>query len=527
MEEKKTPYTDSLRKKLALKAEAERHKFDLINKVLPKEVKKIAPKKQENIIKKIEKEPEKIIKEVKEILTTKKARRVERYVIFAIYLIVFLIAGYFFVVNLHPEVLPDNFYTYEVSASDSLITSNLRSLYLKEGDALGRVTEINNESARIIVAEKPFNFIFNPKRKVEENTTAEIQLEFINPSTEIYLNENLIIPDLDGYEKVADFSDEEVWVKEELARLNYNEEGNAEDFIYANFPGKNIYSFGEVSGGVPIIPDYKKTPTYIETQFRDNLKLAVYNEGTLRVEFTKQDINAYVGKDEYTVEITDLKGNSYFNKTYGDDGDKKDSNKKGIEQAIIINGMDLPRGIYYVTFTKDQNNKASDSTIKNIIVNSNKVLIIGNFLPLEKFEFYTEVSSPETIGFNFWHNGKEQKIKQTGTSEETINLDASWFNKKYEQNLTNGEYSFEIPKGDLWIYSKEVSSSKENWFYLPKEGDKKLIGSDVLIIDKNKLKINGSDVNYTEIINLTKESKIKIQVLDGLKTYFKKIKLVL
>jgi len=79
----------------------------------------------------------------------------------------------------------------------------------------------------------------------------------------------------------------------------------------------------------------------------------------------------------------------------------------------------------------------------------------------------------------------------------------------------------------LWIYSKEVSSSKENWFYLPKEGDKKLIGSDVLIIDKNKLKINGSDVNYTEIINLTKESKIKIQVLDGLKTYFKKIKLVL
>jgi hypothetical protein len=148
-------------------------------------------------------------------------------------------------------------------------------------------------------------------------------------------------------------------------------------------------------------------------------------------------------------------------------------------------------------------------------------------MPIEGFEFYTEVSSPKTIGFNYWHKGKDQEIKVKGSNSKTIDLDEDWKGIKYEEEFGRGEYSFQIPKGDLWVYSDVISPSKENWFYLPQEGDKKLINSDVLIIDKGQLMIEGNEVTYTGMIDVEEGSKIKIQVLDKLKIYFKQIKLVL
>jgi hypothetical protein len=456
-----------------------------------------------------------------------KVRGFERYVVFMIYISVFLAAGYFFLVTTNPDLLPSNFYSYKVSASESMIGSNLRSLYLDDTDALGGVLEINGESVRMIVSEKPFNFVFNPKRKIDDNSSAEVRLHLVNPSTEVYLNEKLIVPDLDGFVKVADFENRGVWVKEELTKSDYIDGGSSEDFIYANFPGQNIYSFGDIEGGTPIIADYKKTKTFINTRFRDDLKLAVYAEGKLEIEFVKQDMNAQIGKDEYTVEIKDIQGNSYFNEVYEDDGDKKASGIGEFEQRITVIGRDLPENIYYITFTKDENNKYADSSIKDIRINSNKVLIVGRNLPLEAFDFYTEVGSSKIIGFYYWHSGKDQEIIISGTEDIIIDLNENWKGEKYEEELSRGEYNFDIPKGDVWVYSDVISPTKSSWFYLPQEGDRKLVNQDILIIDKDKLEIDGNKVVYTGMIDIKAGSKIKIQVLDKLETYFKEIKLVL
>ena len=52
-------------------------------------------------------------------------------------------------------------------------------------------------------------------------------------------------------------------------------------------------------------------------------------------------------------------------------------------------------------------------------------------------------------------------------------------------------------------------------------------GHDVIIIDKNKLEINGDEVVYTGKVEVSEGSKFKLQVLDELQTYFKEIKLIL
>jgi len=454
--------------------------------------------------------------------------RTEQYVIIGLYIIIFSTIGYLILANFFPNSLINTSGTYTLSAESIGITSKLRSLYIDKDYVLGDKITIDDKTVRQIISAESFNIIFNPKKVIQENTTAKLELSFIGKGTDIYLNDNLIIPNLNDYEKIKDYTSKEIWIKKTLIKRAYEIANTAENFIYKNFPQHSIYSFAELSGGTPIIQDYEKTTTKINTQFRDNLKLAVYAEGNLNIEFTKQDLNSYVGKDEYTVEITDFQGKQYFKEVYEDDGEKKGTGVSDEEQDFEINLYNLPRSIYYIIFTKDAYNKAADSTIKDIEINSNKVLILGTSLPWGKFEFYIKVSSPKTISFLYWWKGKEQKIEQTGAEEDIINLNEDWLSKKYEQELNvKGDYNFEIKTGYLNVYSDIISPSKQNWFYFPQKADKKLLDSDIIIIDKNKLKINSNEMSYLEEVEINSDTKFKIQVLDENKLYFRSVKLTL
>jgi hypothetical protein len=484
-------------------------------------VKKRYPQRKINV--KVIKNKESIKQRIKEL-------KLEQWIIFSIYALLFATAGYFLIANVFPNNPLNTNGEYSIKASDMFIASNFKSLYLDKDYVLGGKVEIGDQNARLIISEEPFNFVFNPKKVIAENTSATLELSLIKSSTEVYLDDKLIIPNLDGYLKVQEFSNEktEIWVKKNLVREKYKSSNNAEDFIYENFPGHSIYSFAELDGGTPIIQNYEQTITEIDTTFRDNLKLAVYVEGNLDIEFTKQDLNSYIGADEYAVTITNLQGIKYFEKIYEDDGEKKDTKISDDEQNFEIKLNNLPRNIYEISFVKDKNNKNADSTIKDIKINSNKVLIIGNFLPWGGFDFYIKSNSLKTIGFKYWSSNNEQKIYQTGKVSDTIDLNKDWKNKEYGQELTKkGDYNFEIKKGYLWVYSDAISLSKNNWFYFPQEADDKLIDSDIIIIDKDKLQINGNEVVYTKIIEISEDSKFKIQVLDKFQTYFKEIKLIL
>ena len=465
------------------------------------------------------------VKEEKLEIKPKKPFRIEQVIIIAIYLITFSLIGYLYIANMHPEIINENNIVKEKSAGDIGLFSKLSTIYIDNKDVFGPEEKINNTSVRKVISTTPFNIVFNPKSKIKENSTGTLEISFLGSGSEIYLDDKLIVPDISDYELIKDFDNEAVYARNDYKYDELIDRDNINEFLYKNFHDVTIYSFKSLSNYIPILDDYSDKQTLIDTTFRGDLKLAVYAQGDLYIRFVKQDLNDYVGKDEYTVEVKDFKGESYFSKIYEDDGYGSDSGKDGPEQSYKIELKDLPRGIYYISFTKDKNNKSPDSTIKNININSNKVLIIGNSLPIKPFNFYTKVYSSKKIGFYYWHTGKDQVIAVSGVDNKDINLDTDWINKRYDREFKQGDYNFKCPKGDLWIYSDVISLNKEGWFDLPIKTEAKLANPDLLIIDKNKLKIDSNEFSYKGEVILKDQAKYQLKFLDKNKLYLEDIKL--
>lgn len=466
-----------------------------------------------------------------------KPTKPEHYFILMIYLLVFSVIAYFIVGNIWPEHTPlVNSGEYTINAGSLMIFDKLSSFYIDNDRVLGQKENVNGFEVRKFVSEEIFNLVFKPATPLVGDVNATLEIDLMtdgNSGSNVYLNDKAIIPNLENYELVKDFPNENaaVYVNKNVSygKASLKDGSSVEDFVYKNFAGNSIYSFKDSSSDyVPVLDDYKQEFTTIDTTFRDNLKLAIYHDGgNLEIEFDKQDLNSNIGRDEYTTEIKDNKGNSIFKKIYKDDGVAIKTGKTGEEQDFEIK-LNIPRGIYYVTFIKDSYNDNADSTLKNIRINSNKILIVGNFLPWDNFNFYIKVSTHKTIGFYYWWKGKEQIIDISGEENKDINLDEDWLSKRYNKDLTKeGGYNFRSPLGYLWVYCDYISPSKENWFDIPINPQSNLDSQDIIIIDTNKLKVEKNNIKYKDNIIVNKDAKIKMKVLDEDKIYLKKISLKL
>jgi len=311
---------------------------------------------------------------------------------------------------------------------------------------------------------------------------------------------------------------------------SYINSESALDFIYKNYPASNIYYFSNTNNiEIPKFEDYNRSVTFINTSFRGDLKLAIYVEDNLTLSFTKQDLNDYVGKDEYALSITDINNKVYFNKNYEDDGEIKNSNKIGAGQNFNITLNNLPGSIYYLTFSKDRFNDAPDSSIKNIKINSNKVVFIGNILPWSSFEVYTKVQNNKSIGFLYWWSGKDQIISIPEYREKEIVLDKDWVNKRYNLLLYSGDYEIKSDVGYLWIYTDVLSTKPNSFFVIPlNKENNKFNSQDIIVIDKSYLNIdeNDKEMSYFQDLKLEKETKVKMKVI-GDSLYLKNITLEL
>src|SRR3989344_7691787 len=408
----------------------------------------------------------------------------------------------------------------------------LSSFYIEDSSVLGDKITINDKIVRPITSAKKFNIVFLPKVNIKENTNATIELNFMfkeGKSSDIYLNNELIFPNLDNYELIKENDFDYVYVKKDIlpyiVRDTLIDAPTTEEFIYKNFPSTSVWSTRKLNPINIVVDDYVKKDTLINGTFRDNLKLAVYTTGDLSISFTKQDLNSYIGQDEYTIKITDVNDNVVYYGLLEDDG-VKIKGGLGREQYFKINKENLDAGVYYISFIKDNYNDASDSTVKNIKINSNKVLILGSFLPWDNFEFYTKFEFPKNIGFSYWWPGKEQFIDVSGSQRLKINLNEEWKEKRYGVNLTNGDFYFKLDKGYLWVYNDLSSSKKDNWFEIPFLEQKNFNYQNIVVISKwSYNKETNELISSKDMILNSQTTKVNLRMLEPSTVYFNYIKL--
>ena len=465
-----------------------------------------------NEFRSLERSGERTFHDAERVVTSRKARKIEKIIIAAIYVVVILIGIYFLLATFYPDAVPGaNEYT--ISASDSNLFNGLESFRIDDPSVLGEKKEVNGMIVRPIISSKKFNFVFSPKENIPEGKKLNFELKLVlnesNPGP-IYVNDGLVFPDLTNYKLLKETDTDYIYVNNDIrSYIDENsfvssEGQSTEDFIYKNMPGSSVWATRKLGNVDLNVPNYKRENTLINGTFRGDLKLAVYAENNLNIDFVKQDLNSYLGEDEYNVTVTDSNGKVVYSKLFRDDGDKLKSGKLGAEQKFNIKLGDLDKGVYYVNFVSDKNNDGTDSTLKNIKINSNKVLILGNFLPWDKFEFYTKTSTQKTVGFMYWWGGKDQVIAVKGTENMKISLGTNLLNIRQATNFTKGEYDFRLPKGYSWVYDDVSSSSKDTWLDLSFNQQDKLDNPNVLVIDKLKFNKKISVLVYNQQIDVSK-----------------------
>jgi|GEM_PF-3485358 len=450
---------------------------------------------------------------------SRKQKIIETSIIAIIFIVVLGAIAYITLASLFPNYLPFGTTGYTIMAGDSKIFNIGEEFYIDDTSVLGDKTTYQGTTIRPIVSSKKFNLVFKPARTIEPGkATLTLNLVMLNNSN-IYLNDQLIFPNLDNYELIKETDDGYlIYAKKDImGGLNstFVDSGFVSEFLYNNFPSSNVWSTSKLEAINPEVPGYQPTETLINTTFRGDLHLAVYAKDNLNIKFTKQDLNWYIGNDEYTINITDTSGESIYTGFSKDDGinEKGATGKIGEEQDFEIN-QQVKGGVYYVDFISDKDNQYVDSSLKNIRINSNKVLIIGTFLPIEPFGFYTKNNQQETIGFLYWHTGKEQTIKISVDENKIVDLNESWFNKKYETNLSVGEHIIDLEKGDLYVYADFSSPSKDSWFNIPSLIQEKFNNQDLLVIDAYAYDKDNRILTYNKEVEVKGNDKFSLRALE-------------
>ena len=452
---------------------------------------------------------------------TKKKRKVYKSIVFLTYLIAVTVIIYlmFLVFN------PGSFLRDEYVINEKSISKPLSSFYIDNKNILVK-DQYNNENVLRITSPQAFNIVFRPETQVI-NKSAQLTINIFGGESEFYLDNKLIVPNLANYTLIKTYPDAYVFVRNDINTNSYEDKTISDDFIYSNFKTNKIYSFKDISNYNPDINNFNQETTNINIAFRDSLKLAIYAEDQINLDFTKQDLNWYLGQDEYTITIKNSKQEIVFNQTYLDDGEIRNTNIPGNEQIFNINIPDITPGIYTIEFQKDKFNDASDSTIKNIRINTNKLIFLDRILPWQSnTQFYIKSNGDDQIKFNYWWGDKDQVIEITGSENINVDLNKSWFEKRYDQNLTQqGDYFIKIDKGFLWVFANALSPNKENWFDIIKPISN-INEAEIIVIDGNNLEIDENEFIYTMDLNLSSGDKFKLKVLEGDKYYIKEIKLI-
>ena len=218
---------------------------------------------------------------------------------------------------------------------------------------------------------------------------------------------------------------------------------------------------------IPNPVDYQKGAwTEIDADLRGTHQFYVYLNNSLNLTITKKDYNWYNGRDEVSLELSNLNDTMICTDVIPDDG-ITDSSRKNTEAVTNTISCEVDEGIYLLklNFIKDTN-PYSDYYIDKIKINTNKIVTRGTVLPVSGTTLYTNANVMSGISFRYWHSGMDQDIIIEGDNNRIIELTKNDISKRVYKAIS-GKNTLHIPKGDLYIYSNLYFSFNESNYFEP------------------------------------------------------------
>ncbi|MCK5630479.1 MAG: hypothetical protein KAI26_07710 [Nanoarchaeota archaeon] len=410
-------------------------------------------------------------------------------------LIPLFILGYIIYMNWLPCGYAKTF-MLDVGSEEDILTGNF--MYLDNKGFTPRQS-YGVDTWRSPLFEKPVKIFFKPPILLDKDVNLSLSIDMTNNDT-VYIkvfNPSInktewipYYPAINDYVKLKEFNDSTVFVKREWLefkchRLNMKEDcSNIENYYKEFFSDeeylklwieKNIPPFNSLGFFARIINKSKyinkdvgfkeKIITDINVSLRGTHKFYVYLKDKLYLSLTKEDLNSYYGEDSVSIELRDLQGKLVYSSIFKDDGIIDDSRMKK-PQTEIFETAGLKEGTYVLSINFIRGgNDGEDFIIRNIKINTNKIMTIDRVLNTESLSLYTESLMPEQVSFYYWHKGKEQNITVSGEQNLTIQLTQEDISRQIHCNL-GGKNHLYLPKGYVEIKSNlNWAFNEENYFY--------------------------------------------------------------
>lgn len=261
---------------------------------------------------------------------------------------------------------------------------------------------------------------------------------------------------LDSYSYVRSFGKTSVYAKEQavswhdsddiIGWLKSNvEKKQAVAILDKSYPLSNLAN-NEIDfreGSTTVIDKVMRGPNQFYVYLKDSLQLEVSIESWGAAENEPVDINLYDLDD--TLILSDrlvIDGNDGVN-AY----DK------------MISGSLPKAGVYRLAF------KGSTRwVIKNMKINTNKIVTTGKSLVLDPANLYTTVDSQRSINAFIWHDTALQTIRfVSGSEEKDMTIGEAELNREQSMVLSPGEYNI-LTSGDQYLDGSYFAFSKDNFF---------------------------------------------------------------
>ena len=414
-------------------------------------------------------------------------------------------------------------YTLNIGSEEDTDKSNI--IFVEENDnVLGSREEDNSSTFRKIIYDKPIIIHFRSPIPISENIKAEIGFEIDGLYNDIFVNNLLIHKNLENYSLLKEFEDSYLYIQNDLnKKIPMVRENSAEGYISKNFESASIFSMSDIRIPNNYQKNYKKESNIINSAFRGSVNFLIYSEGDLELEYTKKDYNRYIGEDKYSISIYNSNNDLVYRKLSKDDG-ISDSLRDGIPATERIEIRDLPNDIYIIKF-KEIDNINSDTSIKYIKFNTNKIMLNNDFIITTPTHLFNFDGLEKEIKFYHWNEADNQDINiivdnkpnKVILNNDNINKWVSTTIKDYEN------VSIELPKGNVRISTSSnnvyntFSTDKNLWFATKFRVQKKPENPNFIIIKKSNFLINENSIIYKNSLNkVPKDEDITFTCRTGL-----------